>query len=331
VIFRSDIPWWHCILESFRLRQIDAPPSTKTQCYARKTQTSRPRKKPCSKHLKAAHERYATTLEAIGCICKALIARKLENCCSSIRNRTKRSDGHAALRGRSSGSRGRGATSTGCRKNTFSSGVEGEVKSETCGTKTCSCDKRTDCYAENRDTCGKRTCCDGDKGGICGEKTDTCGTMKGSTSSPSVTQAARMQKPCCSKKSDVCKEIASCDASVSCSQDACCNKFQPREKGAEPKPTSASGFHDIEKGTAIFEHVMLNVEGLTCVGCEKKLFRSLDAISGIHNLQTSLVLSHAEFDIDAWAGSADEVIREVTKATEFRCQRVNTKGPESQH
>lgn len=62
----------------------------------------------------------------------------------------------------------------------------------------------------------------------------------------------------------------------------------------KPNITPVSGLHGIEKGTAIIEHVTLNVGGLTCVGCENKLSRSLDAIPGIRNLQTSLVMSQAD-------------------------------------
>ncbi|KAH8748959.1 hypothetical protein F5882DRAFT_470776 [Hyaloscypha sp. PMI_1271] len=40
----------------------------------------------------------------------------------------------------------------------------------------------------------------------------------------------------------------------------------------------------------------------------------------------SLVMSQAEFDVDADAGSVSEVIREVAKTTGFACRRVHTQG-----
>ncbi|OTA95545.1 hypothetical protein M434DRAFT_20138 [Hypoxylon sp. CO27-5] len=48
--------------------------------------------KPCKKHTRATRERYATKLEALGCICRALLALGQESCCapkkrSSIKNR----------------------------------------------------------------------------------------------------------------------------------------------------------------------------------------------------------------------------------------------------
>src|SRR6266516_989740 len=42
--------------------------------------------RPCKKHLSSARERYASTLEALGCICKALLALNLETCCTPKRS-----------------------------------------------------------------------------------------------------------------------------------------------------------------------------------------------------------------------------------------------------
>jgi len=84
---------------------------------------------------------------------------------------------------------------------------------------------------------------------------------------------------------------------------------------------------DIEKGSLAVEHVVLDVQGLTCVGCENKLFRSLHDIPGVCNLRTSLVLSQAEFDLDEKAGPV-AVIRAVEKNTGFACQQLNNEGQE---
>lgn len=143
---------------------------------------------------------------------------------------------------------------------------------------------------------------------------------------PSPTQEAWIQKPCGSKESDLCSEVVSSDGSEICLHDACCNRLGPRNKDTKPTIAPGSGLLDVEQGIAIIEHVTLSVEGLTCIGCENKLLRSLDMASGIHNLQTSLIMSQAEFDIDARAGSICEIIREVEKATGFTCRRVNSQG-----
>ena len=297
-------------------RARDGSTSTEADCCSSKIHPSGSGKKPCNKHLKAARERYATTLEAVGCICKALIERNLESCCSTIRNRTKRSSGHPPLRTKTSGSSFRAAKSaTSWSKEARSSGLEYGEKTDTCGSKTDSGGKKPDCCGE---ACGGKTGACGDKTG-CGGTTDTC--EKGSPA-----PGACGHKSCCGNEGDACTKITPCDTSESCSPDACCCKLERQDKSVDPGNTPTSGPCDIEKSTAIIEHFTLSVEGLTCVGCENKLFRSLNAIPGIRHLQTSLVMSRAEFDMDAGAGSVSDIIREVTKATGFACERVRTQG-----
>ncbi|KAK5169168.1 uncharacterized protein LTR77_006477 [Saxophila tyrrhenica] len=89
-----------------------------------------------------------------------------------------------------------------------------------------------------------------------------------------------------------------------------------------------SAAFDVEKGALTLNHVSLSVEGMTCVGCETKLSRALNDISGIRNLQTSLVLSKAEFDLDDKAGPVNEIIRAVETSTGFSCKRLNASGQE---
>jgi Cd2+-exporting ATPase len=140
-------------------------------------------------------------------------------------------------------------------------------------------------------------------------------------------QRAPVHETCSSKHRHVGTKVSSCDASTSCLKDACCSTIvEHREVCLEPMRAATLDSHDIEKATSIIEHITLNVQGLTCAGCENKLVRSLNAIPGIHNLQTSLVMSQAEFDIDARAVSVDGIIRHVARATGFACQRIHTQG-----
>ncbi|KAH0541267.1 hypothetical protein FGG08_004272 [Glutinoglossum americanum] len=111
-------------------------------------------------------------------------------------------------------------------------------------------------------------------------------------------------------------------------KDDCCKR--PRSHAAElgddaATNTSSISIHsDPEKGNAGYEHVVLSVQGLTCSGCESKLSRSLIALPYIHNIQTSLVLSLAEFDLDLSAGSVAGVIRAIRRTTGFRCERLSS-------
>ena len=97
---------------------------------------------------------------------------------------------------------------------------------------------------------------------------------------------------------------------------------QPLGLGRSPM----SSLDDVEKGLPVLEHVILNVEGLTCVGCETKLYRSLESFPSVTNLQTSLLLSRAEFDLDLSACSVDDITRAVEKSTGFICERIRNGG-----
>ena len=66
------------------------------------------------------------------------------------------------------------------------------------------------------------------------------------------------------------------------------------------------------------EHAVIQISGMTCTGCERKLQRVLFGIAGVHNVKTSLVLGRAEFDVDAGL-SVSEVASSLERQTEFKC------------
>ncbi|TKA63848.1 hypothetical protein B0A55_10907 [Friedmanniomyces simplex] len=107
------------------------------------------------------------------------------------------------------------------------------------------------------------------------------------------------------------------------SGDACRRDFD--SSAARLKRESDVGL-DIEKGISFREHVSLSVEGLTCTGCETKLYKALHDIRGVGNLHTSLVLSQAEFDLDEQACPVNDLVKAVEKATGFSCQRLSSTG-----
>lgn len=74
---------------------------------------------------------------------------------------------------------------------------------------------------------------------------------------------------------------------------------------------------DLEKGLAR-EHVMTQISGMTCTGCERKVQRVLANILGVYNVKTSLVLGRAEFDIDAGL-PVEEIAALLGRQTEFKC------------
>ncbi|KAL8917528.1 MAG: hypothetical protein Q9208_007889 [Pyrenodesmia sp. 3 TL-2023] len=128
-----------------------------------------------------------------------------------------------------------------------------------------------------------------------------------------------------------CCNSGKCDLDEG-AKDACCDGSSSHSEKlvstSDEYNARAAGRVDMEKGATSSEHVVLDVQGLTCVGCETKLFRSLQSIPGIHNLRTSLVLSQAEFDLDEKAGLVAEIIKSVESATGFTCQRIDNEGQE---
>lgn len=119
-----------------------------------------------------------------------------------------------------------------------------------------------------------------------------------------------------------------------CDENCCEEKPPARIVSIEklPKP-GISGIlsltpSNLEDGVDNSGHVVLSVSGMTCVGCETKLQRSLATIQAVRNLKTSLVLCRAEFDLDLRYESADSVIRQLQRITEFKYKELKQDGSE---
>ncbi|KAL9126377.1 MAG: hypothetical protein Q9217_004554 [Psora testacea] len=92
-------------------------------------------------------------------------------------------------------------------------------------------------------------------------------------------------------------------------------------------PTTYVPDTDIEKGRLAAEHVILNVQGMTCSGCERKLCRTLESLPSIANIKTSIALSQAEFDfLGASSIEAQNLIQTIEKMTGFTCLRIAQSG-----
>merc|ERR1711977_189137 len=100
-------------------------------CCSEETSTANNKKAAArTEKLKAARERYAATLEAVGCICRALLARNLETCCSP---QTKRSLRSATPRTSTSSSSLRASTSGCCSAKEASACSKRKMKADTHG------------------------------------------------------------------------------------------------------------------------------------------------------------------------------------------------------
>jgi len=120
-----------------------------------------------------------------------------------------------------------------------------------------------------------------------------------------------------------------------CSGNACCGhddadadadaadreSFNTGASGATTTSQARIDNMDIEKGLFPSEHIVLSIQGMTCSGCEKKLYRSLKSLSAVSNIKTSLVLAQAEFDL---CGSipGDSITTVIERMTGFVCMKL---------
>ncbi|EEU40720.1 uncharacterized protein NECHADRAFT_33309 [Fusarium vanettenii 77-13-4] len=264
--------------------------------------------KACGQHSLSALDRYGATLQALGCLCRALIALGQESCCET---RDRPSVG----------------TKSCPKKSSTRSLIRTSVDS-CCSTGSVTKDQA----AQNRLRLRKSS--------------DSCKSVKKSQLGACAGSCCSKDKPiktlpacadaCCKPPS---KDIVSSKASCA---DSCCEIKQPdRPRGSCEDDCCASGpldasmqiekapiqtIKDVENQAAGKEHVVLSISGMTCTGCETKLNRTLATVPAVKDLKTSLVLSRAEFNLELRLGSVEEVIKHLERTTEFKCERVQNNG-----
>jgi Cd2+-exporting ATPase len=75
--------------------------------------------------------------------------------------------------------------------------------------------------------------------------------------------------------------------------------------------------------------ITLSVQGMTCTGCEKNLYKTLNSYPEISNIKTSLLFAQAEFNLrNSTALNPGNVARIIAKKTGFVCSRVTHVGGE---
>ncbi|KAF5534222.1 Cu2+-exporting ATPase [Fusarium mexicanum] len=198
-----------------------------------------------------------------------------------------------------------------------------DVESDGCPDKCCKTQLEEPSTAKNgrmvevaKSNCAK-SCCDEEIAAIAKE------LPKSTCASPCCKPAQKILTKSSNSCADSCCEKA---PSITCRDspaDACCVSASP-EKGIKIRTTECP--EDVEKQATGKEHVVLSISGMTCTGCETKLNRTLATVPAVNDLKTSLVLSRAEFNIDLRFGSVDEVIKHLERTTEFKCERLQTKG-----
>ncbi|KAK6337685.1 hypothetical protein TWF696_001171 [Orbilia brochopaga] len=78
---------------------------------------------------------------------------------------------------------------------------------------------------------------------------------------------------------------------------------------------------DLEN-SASRQHVLLNVSGMTCTGCTRKLTNVLNNIDGVSSIEVTFVTGVAEFDLDLSSASLQQVVARIEKETGFKFSQV---------
>lgn len=140
----------------------------------------------------------------------------------------------------------------------------------------------------------------------------------GAAKSPCFT---RFSEDDCGSKDGYCESSGSARSSV--------YSMQPDSRPAVVRSStdSSATIKDVEKGHSQSEHIIVSVQGMTCVGCEKKLRRALESLPEISNIKTSLVLAQAEFDLNASSSvNSDNTTKVIERMTGFTCTKVTQLG-----
>ncbi|KAI0704127.1 heavy metal translocatin [Earliella scabrosa] len=226
-------------------------------------------KEACGEHRTIARSRYNDTLAAFGCICKALLARGLNSCCTPTAIR-----GNAVARSNSD----KGST-----RRVFS-GRKSSDSSRPASIDSC---------------CGKSDC-----GGPALSIRSV--PFRGHVDSKSVA----------SNKSKSRVSVDSSCRGDCCGGGSCDDEGSIREEKSEHVAVDMS-----EKAAGKFaEHAVLAIKGMTCIGCENKLIRTLHGIPAIRNVKTSLVLCRAEFDYDKDLADVSTLVQLIEKHSGFSAE-----------
>ena len=247
-------------------------------------------KTACAEHKSLATNRYGDTLAAFGCICKAMIARGLQSCCTARPTPPTSNKLCASSRTPSRQSR-----------------TKSRVSVDSCADSCCRAASVKAPSHVSVDSCCKDSCCDNERG---------------STTS-------RAERRSCAGGASCCARASACAGSVgnvvverrsrmsvdSCGGSCCAQSVREEEKDPEVL---------VHAPSEALKHAVLAVKGMTCVGCENKLNRALRAQSVITNIKTSFVLSRAEFDYSGGVGDLKTLIAEIERFTGFTVTQIES-------
>ncbi|OJJ03096.1 hypothetical protein ASPVEDRAFT_29630 [Aspergillus versicolor CBS 583.65] len=312
---------------------------------------------PCDQHRRSARAKYAAKLDALGCICRALIALGQESCCvpprlNSLRQQRRSGESSRGIlqsardsccEGGSSGAEKRCSGSPEGKRKSIStsclSAPEVPVASKQCSSGCCSMPETSATHLQDCGTSNVTQSLTTSQRLSSGKETSEASASPDGCCSKSLrpTGAFPPEKPCSSGCCSTPRApTGDCPGKSPKSTDTCpggcCSKPAlpacgiTEEKSSDSIEVIPTAIPDLEKGIMSQEHIVLSISGMTCTGCETKLKRNLGALNSVQNLKTSLVLSRAEFDLNVGIQSLEEVFKHLEKTTEFKYERVTDRG-----
>lgn len=103
-----------------------------------------------------------------------------------------------------------------------------------------------------------------------------------------------------------------------------CCKSKAKEGLAQPTRTSHDGRrsknNDVEAALDQ-ESIDVSVQGMTCTGCENKLFRALSSIPGVSIVRVAFVNGSADFDLNTSLNGSETVIKQAREQTGYMINR----------
>lgn len=128
------------------------------------------------------------------------------------------------------------------------------------------------------------------------------------------------------------KKFCCTDNIVPCDSDADINSASSALRGLQVTNstfTPESDDIDIERALGGTQHITLQVQGMTCTGCEKKVFKLLSSLPEVSQVKTSLFLAQAEFHLRS-SGTVDpeNIATTLQKLSEFTFKRIVHVGEE---
>lgn len=267
----------------------------------------------CSLHLQSAFERFESLIRLGQCLCQKMI-REFNFCCCC--GQTGPCYSHRERKGSSmmaSSKASDGRRDACCN-------VENPIAKASDGSRDACCSV-VDTTAKASDRC-KKACC-----------------------SPTTPTAAKASygcvDACCNDADDTANVPISCGKacdttsapvkpSSSACKDACCASEIDANGSQSSTAVPMGGMYadnDIEKATST-EHISLNVSGMTCTGCSRKMLNVLRDIPGISNPHVTFVSGTAAYDFDSAKGNPDDLLPLIEKRTGFKLSKASVEHQE---